>query len=1828
MKKHRTYRILVLILAVAFIFGIFPPAAFAVLEYPVPEQARVEIIPHEEYTPDCHGQFGGIYSIPYPTTSNSYPERVSITRDGRSDEELSETHLETLEQIQAFRRNRGLIGFEGEYALHDDEMLVSVIVLFKHSPASVQVIEAQMEGLFLAESVAERIVEDEHALFRTELAALFGSGIRGRATGEHYTINREYRRALNGVSISLPSNMVPEVANFQSVLAIYPNAIIQLDLPEIDSLADRCPPGMAPGRVSMRADDMHTLGYKGAGVVVAVLDTGIDYKHPAFAGAFLTLEEMQARNPDITVADTINGIFYGRNFFDDAAENDPMETTPEMSPNGATDHGTHVAGTIVGRDSGGNTSIRGVAPAARMFAYRVLGPGGFGAWDVVIAGIEQIAYDRPDIVNMSLGGSVNSPVHIGALAVNNIMLANPNITFVLSAGNDGYWGHYTVGVPAAATKAITVGSADLLSVGSGSFDKRLSGFSSRGPIGLSHEIKPDIIAHGSDVLSAVPPWSPRNEGFGYGIMSGTSMAAPHVAGAVALLIEYSESKHDGAWASEQLKVRIMNNAIPMPQVYGVFAVGAGYIDVYAAAHNDTVVFVNYDRVPIHPFSFHAEEFAAARTGSFSFGGGRPIEHSIEKSLSAIILNNSEEARTYTIEYRFTENPNNMATLIFSQQSISVGSNAEANFNAVITTAQMEDRAISFEGFVYIKHVGTVVARLPFAFVVPPPRPLENVRLYRPVISTGTHTQNDSAAVLGIYFNHYYPFATDLILYRVTEDGYIPVGDVFGVPGFAGWFDIAEPSERGELRHAILYNRWFWDLEEGDYVLNIQDWGGNLGADIPLRFSVDNTPPELNVEIVLPTQVEQLAGHNDIIISGNVYDAWTEEAAQRGLTFDIWEAADPEGRYSHYAGYDFLALWVYVTGKEPFRVPVAREGSFEITLENAYRESMEIALWAIDNFSLIPEHDIQYQAFGARVSYHWPNSPRFSYDGFLSDLRFPGFVWSGLNITERRIPIGTAELHFDLGGTVSAPTTPLQLAPILLYPGAQISQHFSFQHIIVTREGYRFAGWYLDETFTNRLDTTSRMPAKDTTIFASWRLAGEVRNRYDLEYEIQNAPQGSQTVITMLNSFEAEVWGHFIGEGQDIVLKSAKNYVFTLSQTSRSARHFNVWGTLTIEDVVLQGPQIGVNYSGGVNVWGGGHLIMRGSSSITSNRADRGGGVAVNSGGTFTMEGGTISHNESLRNGSMLGYFGGGVYVGSEGSFTMLDGTIHDNAANSGGGVFVMGSSFIMQGGSIRNNISSGLGGGVYIEGDIDEYGMPLLNGIFAMQAGSISNNVAEGGGGVFVGESNFTMAGSCIYDNIAEYGGGVFVREGTFTVTDSSIYGNIAENGGGVLVKEGSTFAMTSGSIRNNVAHWGGGVSIQYSFFIRNVDVLGGTFTMTGGSIHDNTAEYGGGVYVSGFRTWGWGLDGSFIMTGGSIHNNTAEYGGGVYVESFGDLTTEGGTIRDNLASRDGGGIFTSRHDYAPILRDGAYENLTIGSLTIFSGNRAGNGAFRPPSNWGITNIDTIFSSIFDHPLNNWDINFVYGLHYDGLPTVTEVVIKPDTASVQRGLTQQFRATVQGTNNPPQDVIWSVEGNSAGTTISADGLLTVTANETATILTVQATSTHTTTVFGTATVIITVCPIDDPPPVVFTANNPNVLKELLLESDVILQTVGNLGIFAHHSPFVIPEGRTLTVVSTLNVQGNAELIIEGNLVVQNGGRINNQGGAGGTIRIAPSGVLENHGHVENVTNSTVINYGTIINNGRFEVRAGTRFHNCGEIEGDLNVHRNVIRVYCERCEVS
>ncbi|MFG6119456.1 S8 family serine peptidase [Thalassobacillus sp. B23F22_16] len=169
--------------------------------------------------------------------------------------------------------------------------------------------------------------------------------------------------------------------------------------------------------------EKRTVPFTGKGVKVGVIDTGLDYTHPDLAANYKG----------------------GFDVFD--FDDDPMESTEE-SP---TIHGTHVAGVI-----GANGKMKGIAPDAELYGYRALGPGGFGTSVHVIAAMEEAVKDNMDIINLSLGNDVNGPDWPTSVAVDKAV--ELGTTVVVAAGNTGP-DDWTVGSPATATKAITVGAS-------------------------------------------------------------------------------------------------------------------------------------------------------------------------------------------------------------------------------------------------------------------------------------------------------------------------------------------------------------------------------------------------------------------------------------------------------------------------------------------------------------------------------------------------------------------------------------------------------------------------------------------------------------------------------------------------------------------------------------------------------------------------------------------------------------------------------------------------------------------------------------------------------------------------------------------------------------------------------------------------------------------------------------------------------------------------------------------------------------------------------------------------------------------------------------------------------------------------------------------------------------------------------------------------------------------------------------------------------------------------------------------------------------------------
>ena len=248
--------------------------------------------------------------------------------------------------------------------------------------------------------------------------------------------------------------------------------------------------------------------------------------------------------------------------------------------------------------------------------------------------------------------------------------------------------------------------------------------------------------------------------------------------------------------------------------------------------------------------------------------------------------------------------------------------------------------------------------------------------------------------------------------------------------------------------------------------------------------------------------------------------------------------------------------------------------------------------------------------------------------------------------------------------------------------------------------------------------------------------------------------------------------------------TVKNGTITENGGKENYRCFIVAsGILTIENVTIQGFSCGKG-GGAIYIEARGTCNMV-SGKISGNSAwDKGGGVYVR--GIFNMHDGTISGN-NVSSGS-----GGGVYVYTSGTFNMNGGTISGNHARLGGGVYVyQNGSFNMKGGEIRNNQaangSSGEGGGVYVYG-----------GTFTMDGGTISGNTAiENGGGVYVNKNSFTMGDGTISGNTANAaGGGVYMYSGSFTMTGGSITGNGAgRNGNGVSI-ESSVSCQLSGKAK------------------------------------------------------------------------------------------------------------------------------------------------------------------------------------------------------------------------------------------------------------------------------------------------------------------------------------------------------------------------------------------------------------------------------------------------
>ncbi|MUV37309.1 Bacillopeptidase [Lentibacillus sp. JNUCC-1] len=374
-------------------------------------------------------------------------------------------------------------------------------------------------------------------------------------TGEASDIHSYF--IVNGMAVTSTKEVAEEIASFSEVEKILPNKRRQLITNDVNRLKkgidDKKSIEWNVDRVGAPA--VWNEGIDGAGVVVASIDSGVQWDHPALK------EKYRGYNAQ---TGTVN---HELSWYDALDESDiPFDDVG---------HGTHVTGTMVGSETDGSKNI-GMAPGAKWVSVKAFAEEGGGTDVDLLRAAEWIMAPkdangnehpemRPDIVNNSWGGGtgldewyrdvVKSWRDVGifpVFAAGNISMYNP--------GGPG-----SVETPANYPESFAVGATDS--------DNMIGDFSLRGPSPYE-EIKPDIVAPGVAIYSSVP-------GNDYADKNGTSMATPAVSGAAALLLSYDDS-----YSVKQIENILIQTAEPLTDQDHLEvpnnAYGHGLVDIFNA----------------------------------------------------------------------------------------------------------------------------------------------------------------------------------------------------------------------------------------------------------------------------------------------------------------------------------------------------------------------------------------------------------------------------------------------------------------------------------------------------------------------------------------------------------------------------------------------------------------------------------------------------------------------------------------------------------------------------------------------------------------------------------------------------------------------------------------------------------------------------------------------------------------------------------------------------------------------------------------------------------------------------------------------------------------------------------------------------------------------------------------------------------------------------------------------------------------------------------------------------------------------------------------------
>jgi serine protease AprX len=333
----------------------------------------------------------------------------------------------------------------------------------------------------------------------------------------------------NAILTNLDAESLEDLSDFSSVRRIQVDEWAKNELPKdeaIQSVEDRTIDAVEWGIAMIRADEVWDLGFKGADVVIGGQDTGVEWDHPAIKAQYRGWDGSN-EDHNYNWHDAIHEINSSNSGSNPCGLNN-------IAPCDDHNHGTHTVGTMVGEDN--NLQI-GVAPEASWIGCRNMERGDgkpstyLECFEWFLAPTDSNNENpdvskAPHVINNSWGcpeseGCNPNNFAILEIAINNLKSAG--VVVVASAGNSGSDCSTISNPPAIYENSFAVGATNE--------NDMITGFSSRGPVTVdnSNRLKPNVSAPGRNVLSCIKNGQ-------YAAYNGTSMAGPHVAGAVALII--------------------------------------------------------------------------------------------------------------------------------------------------------------------------------------------------------------------------------------------------------------------------------------------------------------------------------------------------------------------------------------------------------------------------------------------------------------------------------------------------------------------------------------------------------------------------------------------------------------------------------------------------------------------------------------------------------------------------------------------------------------------------------------------------------------------------------------------------------------------------------------------------------------------------------------------------------------------------------------------------------------------------------------------------------------------------------------------------------------------------------------------------------------------------------------------------------------------------------------------------------------------------------------------------------------------------------------------